>query len=1356
LRLTLANLRSTGLDSINFPFLVERTCTQIIPNQQERIRCSLKECRDLAAYVLLGDPGAGKTEALKQEARDSGGVYFRARDFVSLNNESYKGKLLFIDGLDEMRAGGDSRTPLDQIRVCLEQLGNPRFRLSCREADWLGANDLESLMCVSPNQTIIALHLNPLNQTDITAILNQKHGIDAARFIEQAEHYGLADLLSNPQTLNLLVEAVGSEAWPQSRKDVYEMACKQLVRESNFEHRQANRNKAIADAAGYLCAIQLLSGSVGFAQDDDVISQQHIDLKSLVFPTHLSLSAINATLQTKLFQGDGDHCLAVIHRSVAEFLGARYIAQNIEKNMLPIGRVFALMVSDDGGIVTDLRGLSAWLSVHCLSGRIRLIDADPLGIVLYGDVKHFSPEDKQYVLSSMHKEALRYTWFRSEDWSASPFGALATRDMEPIFKKILSSSSRDDASQALLDCVLDAIKHGERMLVMTDALESLVRDSSCWLRIRSKALQALKHVSGDDFSPLQKLAEDIQVDLVEDGDDEILGALLEMLYPHTISPSKVFDYLHLQKNEDLFGTYEWFWTGKLLGLTPNDDLPLLLDQLVQRESALREILNTHPFDRFTLGLLAQGLEAHGDELTNERLYDWLSIGLDEYERPKAEQASTDRIARWFIARPNRYKTMIEYSIALQAAKEKLFYRCLSRVYGAIPPDDIGMWYLDKAVTANLSEVAHYYFVQTVHRLILEGGQSDLTPVALEFLDSWMNEYPQFRPWLEPFITCPIDDWRYEQAIADRQSKLERQKNINQRTSYFRNHIESIRDGSASPTILCDLARAHTRALREQNGENSQERMLDFLDGDTTLFNAVYEGFCHVLYRDDLPSVEEINNLGAQGELYILSFPCLVGVDSLYQNDPSILFKLNEDILSKLVVFCLNNGSEPEWFIALLKERPVLISKVLIAYVSTRLQAKKEFISILHPLAYNETYADVAKIVLPTLLQKFPFRADKNQLLNALDPIMKGALRYLELKTLMPVITKKLALKNLDVEQRVYWLACGLLVAPDEYQTNLIQYLGTNQVRKDCLASFFHSFERGIPKLTNLSETTLALLIELFAPDCSPERITGSFTVSSAMNTADLLRSMISTLESSMTELANNELQGLLTLPSLSAWHVRLQGALHSQRIARRKIHFRPVDCVAVSHTLANLQPANAADLATFVFEHLSDIAQNIRNGNTNDYRQYWSHDESNKKLSVPKPENDCRDALLSDLKIHLGAFGIEAIKEGYYAEDKRADIRVSFGGTKGFNIPIEIKKDNHANLWTAIHKQLLPQYVCDPGTDGHGIYLIFWFGGKGMPASPHGEKPRSAEELKEQLQLLLTPEEKHCIKICVIDCALRK
>ena len=77
-------------------------------------------------------------------------------------------------------------------------------------------------------------------------------------------------------------------------------------------------------------------------------------------------------------------------------------------------------------------------------------------------------------------------------------------------------------------------------------------------------------------------------------------------------------------------------------------------------------------------------------------------------------------------------------------------------------------------------------------------------------------------------------------------------------------------------------------------------------------------------------------------------------------------------------------------------------------------------------------------------------------------------------------------------------------------------------------------------------------------------------------------------------------------------------------------------------------------------------------------------------------------------------------------EDKRSDIKVSFGGATRFNVPIEIKKDNHDDLWTAIREQLVARYVRDPGTEGYGIYLVFWFCSKGIRPPPDGKKPRSA------------------------------
>jgi hypothetical protein len=435
-------------------------------------------------------------------------------------------------------------------------------------------------------------------------------------------------------------------------------------------------------------------------------------------------------------------------------------------------------------------------------------------------------------------------------------------------------------------------------------------------------------------------------------------------------------------------------------------------------------------------------------------------------------------------------------------------------------------------------------------------------------------------------------------------------------------------------------------------------------------------------------------------------------------------------------------------------RPALVADAILAYALPMLRAKHEHVSGLYQLAHDDTYAEVARLTLPKLLEGFPLRAKTNQLAFILDSLLKGALHYLDREYLTSMVARKLELGSMDAAQRVYWLSCGLLLAPDDYETPLFQYVGKSESRRGYLTNFIYSDHgrRSLPDWVSIPVSVLARLIELMGPGCSNQRLNG--VVTAAMRMAEMVRSYINTLGGNPDEVATSELEHLVSLPSLSHWRNELRGALHDQRIARRKASFHHLGVKEVERTLANLQPASAADLAALTFDHLREIAKNIRNNSTNDYKQYWSYDINNKKLDKSKPENDCRDALLSDLKTRLGSLGIDAEREGNYAEDKRADIKVLFGGANGFNIPIEIKKDKHDDLWRAIHEQLIPKYVRDPGADGHGIYLVFWFGGEGMKPPLDGKKLRSAAELEERLRQTLTQEESYRIQICVIDCAL--
>ena len=241
----------------------------------------------LDAYVLLAEPGGGKTRAFEFEARASNGQYIKARTFANIGPpEGWAGTTLFIDSIDEMRAGADSRDgPLDAVIRRLDELGRPRFRLSCREADWLAEVDQAALRDVAPNQQLEALFLDPLNDDEVTELLRRHSDTvpDPARFRGEAEARGLDGLLRNPLLLELLVDSVGG-VWPRGRADVYGLACKRMAAEHNAAIQAAHAAitrpiEKTLDDAGLLCAVLLLAGLAdekGFAPASAEELEEHL------------------------------------------------------------------------------------------------------------------------------------------------------------------------------------------------------------------------------------------------------------------------------------------------------------------------------------------------------------------------------------------------------------------------------------------------------------------------------------------------------------------------------------------------------------------------------------------------------------------------------------------------------------------------------------------------------------------------------------------------------------------------------------------------------------------------------------------------------------------------------------------------------------------------------------------------------------------------------------------------------------------------------------------------------------------------------------------------------------------------
>ena len=1350
-----------------------RLCTEEArENRQNSSPQPLSAYEDSSAYVLLGNPGAGKTTVFNQEAERPDTCFVTARDLITFDidhHPEWRDKTLFIDGLDEIRAGAtDVRTPLDCIRANLDQLGRPRFRLSCREADWFGASDRDNLKAVSPDRQITVLHLDPLSDDNVIDILSEgRDESDASTFISEARKKGLEELLKNPQTLDMLAKAVTDENWPDSRTKTFEIACWKMLIEYNKEHGIAagatsvNENRLL-DAAGFLCAAQLIAGKSGFALTRETKDTNFPCIEDLDYDDIPSLKQV---AQRNLFKASGTGRIEPTHRHIAEHLAAGYLANRIASG-LPTGRVLSLITGEDGVVVSELRGLSAWLAALCISERRVLIDRDPLGVVLYGDVKVFAEQDKICLLDGLHKEAKKYPWFHSSNWTSSPFGALATPDMEGKFEKILMAPDRDESYQALAHCVLVAMAYGDRLPSLDDVLTSIIRDETWWARVRQTALEVIYHGIATDpglASRMKSILEEISSGAIIDTDDDLAGYILSALYPGTVKSEEVFNHLHAPTNLNYSGEYDYFWDYTFLEKSSDEDVCRLLDQIVSRADAWHLSTDERSFrhTRISGRLLVRGLEVQGESIDTARLYQWLGVGVDWDGYPHVEDDQIESIRDWLSVHPEIQKSII--CAGEQVCRESENFRaCLyhmrKRFYQAEPPVDYGLWCLQRMTLLSDDELARNMLREAVNSISEQRGNKGLSQ---ELIEETVSGNEKHQTWWTEFRVCCVEKedwlrqnrWRHD---ADKR-KEDKRKERNEWIHYVRSQESALREGTAHPRLLHDLSGVYFGRFLNLKGDTPVERLHHFLGQDEGLVEAVLEGFRRSMDRKDVPAVGEIIQLDVQSQHHPLCYPSLAGLSENSRYSPEYILQLSDNKIEKAIAFYLTEVSRGDvsWYDLLLKSRPELVSRILIEYVAVVLRRKKQHVADLHTILNSLVYADeyfpVARLATSAMLKVFPARCT-NQQLELLGPLLKSSLRHVDRETLLARIEAKLSFRSMNSAQRVYWLATGLMADPEQYQEKFADFIQGDENCTRHLARFLWYRHEQWSLLDDLPVSTIGLLVRVLGRYFAPySRKAGA--VSMAMQTADFVMKLINQLGSNAAQEATDTLDSLLGNVELVKWHSKLQRVQFEQLAIRREADFRHPKIEQVVSTLNNKAPTNAGDLAALVLDTLRDMVRRIRNSNTDDYKQFWNLETESVRPVTPRHEDACRDALLSDLRQRLAPLGVDAQPEGQYADDKRSDIRVSVGGGNGFAVPIEIKKNNHPDLWRAIRDQLIARYTRDPFADGFGIYLVFWFGADKTPPPPSGKRPRSADELEQRLRTTLSADENRKISICVVDVA---
>jgi len=536
----------------------------------------LSEWRDEPAYVLLGDPGSGKTESLRAEATAVACVCISAALIQEgLAPSVSADALVFIDAIDEPK-GSSSGNIVGAVARYLLSNGKPRFRIACREADWRVDADRALLEAVAPSGKVKELHLCPLSDDDIKAILQSRSQEvpDTNAFLEQAHKQGVQDWLRNPMLLDLMVESVAENGQlPSTRKAIYEEACHAMAQEHNHRHREQQAlntgvEQNVLEDSGDLCALLLLSGQSAISKSA-LPAAQVLALPTL--PKELQLHDTTQAVTSKLFTIEGD-LIRPRHRTIAEFLGARALAQRIKEG-LPLSRVLALVQGHDGVPVESMRGLCAWLAVHLHGEQRRLVlQADPLGFIINGDAAELTHDERLQLIRALNDLSKQNPWFRNGQWESHPFGPLATPDMQETFAQALARPERNQGHQIFIDCLLDALQHApEPMPAIVPLLVRWVEDTQAEEYVREAAYSAWRRHVGLEEQGGQIISWLTAFEEHREQIQNLVEACLADAYPRRIQT----DVLRFLPREQGNISLSMFWLSHFMRLTPPELLPSL-------------------------------------------------------------------------------------------------------------------------------------------------------------------------------------------------------------------------------------------------------------------------------------------------------------------------------------------------------------------------------------------------------------------------------------------------------------------------------------------------------------------------------------------------------------------------------------------------------------------------------------------------------------------------------------------------------------------------------------------------------------------------------------------------------------
>ena len=562
---------------------------------------SFEAISGIDCLILLGEPGLGKTTALRAEhgvaaAQAEGPDLVRLFDLgaTGLEDElrerlfgdaSFSSWLsgsavlhLFLDSLDEARIRIETVADLICDGLDGADFGRLRLRLTCRSAD--RHYRLEQFLADRFGEDRFAVReLVPLRRVDVAATA-QAAGLDPTPFVADIVARELQPLAIRPLTLRFLVDAARSGgALPATATELYDRGCRLLVREPDEDRRRMGTldvNERLATATRIAAATILTGRSVVLLDEATIASRDEAEVAQFVGGRELteygdtfavSEATVRETCGTGLFSSRGDGRVGWAHQTLGEFLAAKYLAR------MRTEQVFDLLTFADitgRKTIPQLREVAGWLSTLSPPLFSELLPSDP-GVLLRADVALLDEEQRSALVDALLRGVVTGDVDRWDLRIRSNLARLDHRGLADQVVRVLSDPGVSVRSREMA-AVLAGACHVEAAL---DLLTNIALDAGAPMLLRETAVAALR----DGWRGRAVLEQIVPLALdpqETDLEDELKGAALQAVWPAIVSADELFAALTPPKRESLLGLYASFLHNDVIDGLRAEDLPAAL------------------------------------------------------------------------------------------------------------------------------------------------------------------------------------------------------------------------------------------------------------------------------------------------------------------------------------------------------------------------------------------------------------------------------------------------------------------------------------------------------------------------------------------------------------------------------------------------------------------------------------------------------------------------------------------------------------------------------------------------------------------------------------------------------------